>query len=315
MGRGEQDEADRARDRGDAPDDGRDRVRRHGSSSARASATRRRCSTSARRSAADAAGRGRPRSTSRSTRSRARTSSPTARRARSRSSPRPRRAACVHAPGHVPREAVRRAGRGRARSTSAAARPRTSAGSPRRSAGGVGDITVVILERPRHDDAHRRGPRGRRPDQAHQRRRPVGRDQLRGLRAPASTRSWASAARPEGVITAAALRCLGGEIQARFRYRSDEERARGAADGPRRRGPRSTRPRTSRSGESLVFAATGVTAGDLLQGVRFFGGGARTHSLVDGLPDQAGPVRRHGPHVRPRSAAAGPPLGSRSSAR
>jgi fructose-1,6-bisphosphatase II len=34
------------------------------------------------------------------------------------------------------------------------------------------------------------------------------------------------------------------------------------------------------SGESLVFAATGVTAGDLLQGVRFFGGGARTHSLV-----------------------------------
>ena len=33
-------------------------------------------------------------------------------------------------------------------------------------------------------------------------------------------------------------------------------------------------------GENLVFAATGVTAGDLLQGVRFFGGGARTHSLV-----------------------------------
>jgi fructose-1,6-bisphosphatase II len=34
------------------------------------------------------------------------------------------------------------------------------------------------------------------------------------------------------------------------------------------------------SGDNLVFAATGVTAGDLLQGVRFFGGGARTHSLV-----------------------------------
>ena len=39
-----------------------------------------------------------------------------------------------------------------------------------------------------------------------------------------------------------------------------------------------TRPRTS--GDSVVFAATGVTGGDLLQGVRFFGGGARTHSLV-----------------------------------
>jgi fructose-1,6-bisphosphatase II len=36
------------------------------------------------------------------------------------------------------------------------------------------------------------------------------------------------------------------------------------------------------SGETLVFAATGVTEGDLLQGVRFFGGGARTHSLVMG---------------------------------
>jgi fructose-1,6-bisphosphatase II len=36
------------------------------------------------------------------------------------------------------------------------------------------------------------------------------------------------------------------------------------------------------SGEELVFAATGVTEGDLLQGVRFFGGGARTHSLVMG---------------------------------
>ena len=40
------------------------------------------------------------------------------------------------------------------------------------------------------------------------------------------------------------------------------------------------RPRTSRRASNLVFAATGVTAGDLLQGVRFFGGGARTHSLV-----------------------------------
>ena len=83
---------------------------------------------------------------------------------------------------------------------------------------------------------------------------------------------------PEGVITAAALRCLGGEIQARFRYRNDEERARGAADGPRRRGPRLPTEDLA-SGENLVFAATGVTAGDLLEGVRFFGGGARTHSL------------------------------------
>src|SRR4051794_3813930 len=84
---------------------------------------------------------------------------------------------------------------------------------------------------------------------------------------------------PEGVITAAALRCLGGEIQARFRYRNDDERARGARMG---HGDESRIYRTEdlASGDNLVFAATGVTSGDLLEGVRFFGGGARTHSLV-----------------------------------
>ncbi|HEX7950101.1 MAG TPA: class II fructose-bisphosphatase [Candidatus Limnocylindrales bacterium] len=84
---------------------------------------------------------------------------------------------------------------------------------------------------------------------------------------------------PEGVITAAALRCLGGEIQARFRYRNDDERARGARMG---HGDESRIYKTEdlASGQNLVFAATGVTTGDLLQGVRFFGGGARTHSMV-----------------------------------
>ena len=85
---------------------------------------------------------------------------------------------------------------------------------------------------------------------------------------------------PEGVITAAALRCLGGEIQARFRWRSDEERARAGRMGI---DPSEERVYTTNDlcpGETIVFSATGVTEGDLLQGVRFFGGGARTHSLV-----------------------------------
>src|SRR4029077_9967495 len=83
---------------------------------------------------------------------------------------------------------------------------------------------------------------------------------------------------PEGVITAAALRCLGGEIQARFRNRSDEERERGARMG---HGDESRVYRTEdlAPGENLVFSATGVTAGDLLEGVRFFGGGGGTPSL------------------------------------
>ena len=86
---------------------------------------------------------------------------------------------------------------------------------------------------------------------------------------------------PEGVITAAALRCLGGEIQARFRFRNDEERER--ADGWAHPDEDRVYPTEDLApGENLVFAATGVTEGDLLQGVRFFGGGARTHSLVMG---------------------------------
>jgi fructose-1,6-bisphosphatase II len=85
---------------------------------------------------------------------------------------------------------------------------------------------------------------------------------------------------PEGVITAAALRCLGGEIQARFRFRNDEERERakkmmGTADETK-----VYRTEDLAGGNELVFAATGVTTGELLAGVRFFGGGARTQSLV-----------------------------------
>ena len=89
---------------------------------------------------------------------------------------------------------------------------------------------------------------------------------------------------PEGVLTAAALRCLGGEIQGRFRFRSDEERARadrmGLAGGSDEERVYTTTDLAP--GENLVFSATGVTEGDLLKGVRYFGGGARTHSLVMG---------------------------------
>ncbi len=85
---------------------------------------------------------------------------------------------------------------------------------------------------------------------------------------------------PEGVITAAALRCLGGEIQARFRFRNEEERERAKKMLGHTDESKVYRTEDLASGENLVFAATGVTAGELLQGVRFFGGGARTHSLV-----------------------------------
>ena len=143
---------------------------------------------------------------------------------------------------------------------------------------GVSDITVIILDRPRHTEL-------------------IAEVRSTGARIKLISDGDLSAAiscavagtgvhavmgiggAPEGVITAAAMRCLGGEIQARFRYRNDDERARGARMG---HGDESRIYRTEdlASGDNLVFAATGVTPGDLLEGVRFFGGGARTHSLV-----------------------------------
>src|SRR4029079_17768538 len=140
------------------------------------------------------------------------------------------------------------------------------------------DITVVILERDRHEAliAEVRA--------AGARIKLIGDGDLSAAISCAVSGTGVHAVMgtggaPEGVITAAALRCLGGEIQARFRYRSDDERERGARMGHGDE-DRVYLTEDLAPGENLVFAATGVTAGDLLQGVRFFGGGARTHSLV-----------------------------------
>jgi fructose-1,6-bisphosphatase II len=141
----------------------------------------------------------------------------------------------------------------------------------------INDITIVILDRPRHESL-------------------IAEVKEAGARIKLITDGDLSAAiscavsgtgvhavmgiggAPEGVLTAAALRCLGGEIQARFRYRNPEEKARGAAMGHGDEDRVYTTEELA-SGEQLVFAATGVTQGDLLDGVRYFGGGARTHSL------------------------------------
>jgi fructose-1,6-bisphosphatase II len=145
----------------------------------------------------------------------------------------------------------------------------------------VGDITVVILERPRHEAliAEVRA--------AGARIKLISDGDLSGAISCAVSGTGVHAVMgiggaPEGVITAAALRCLGGEIQARFRFRNDEERERARRMGNDDDESRVYQTVDLASGENLVFAATGVTSGDLLQGVRFFGGGARTHSLVMG---------------------------------
>jgi len=84
---------------------------------------------------------------------------------------------------------------------------------------------------------------------------------------------------PEGVLTAAAMRCLGGEIFARLVVSTPEHeercRAMGITDFKR-----IYRSKDLASGDNILFAATGVTDGSLMKGVRFFGDGIRTTSLV-----------------------------------
>jgi fructose-1,6-bisphosphatase II len=84
---------------------------------------------------------------------------------------------------------------------------------------------------------------------------------------------------PEGVLAAAALQCLGGDMQGRLRPRNDQEIERARRAGIKEM-DRIYRIGDLASGNELMFAATGATDGDLLRGVRFFGGGARTHSVV-----------------------------------
>ena len=145
----------------------------------------------------------------------------------------------------------------------------------------VADLTVVILDRPRHaqliEDVRAAGARIKLISDGD-----LSAAISCAVRGTGVHAVMGTGGAPEGVLAAVALRCLGGEIQARLRWRSDEERERAVAMGV---DPSMERVYTTSDlapGTNLVFAATGVTDGDLLGGVRFFGGGARTHSLVMG---------------------------------
>jgi len=93
---------------------------------------------------------------------------------------------------------------------------------------------------------------------------------------------------PEGVISAAALKCVGGGIQGRLWPRNDDERTKllDAGLDP----ARVLRTNDLVSGEDVFVAATGVTTGSLLQGVRYTPGGAVTDSIV--MRSRSGTVRR-----------------------
>ncbi len=84
---------------------------------------------------------------------------------------------------------------------------------------------------------------------------------------------------PEGVLAAAALKCLGGEMQARLVPQNEQEAQRALSMGLKSVDQVLHLSDLVR-GEDVMFAATGITDGDLLKGVRYFGHSARTHSLV-----------------------------------
>ena len=141
----------------------------------------------------------------------------------------------------------------------------------------IEDLVVTVLDRPRHEklinDIRESGARIRL----------IGDGDLSAGITAAVVGSGVHAVMgtggaPEGVLTAAAMRCLNGEIFARLVIKKpeDEERCRAMGAEP-------GRVYTSKelaSGDGIIFAATGVTDGSLMRGVRFFGDGTRTSSIV-----------------------------------
>lgn len=146
----------------------------------------------------------------------------------------------------------------------------------------VSDLVVVVLERDRHNDLIEE------IRTAGARIRLIGDGDLSAAVSAAVRGSGIHAVMgiggaPEGVITAAAMRCLGGEIQARLVAMSDKHRQR-LADLEIHDENRLYSTKDLAPGENIVFTCTGVTTGELLEGVRFFGGGSRTQTLFMSKP-------------------------------
>jgi fructose-1,6-bisphosphatase II / sedoheptulose-1,7-bisphosphatase len=145
----------------------------------------------------------------------------------------------------------------------------------------VADLTVVVLDRERHreliSDIRTAGARIRL----------IGDGDLSAGIAAAVRGTGVHAVlgiggAPEGVITAAAMRCLGGEIQARLVAVDDEQHQRLASLGYHDLDKVYSTEELA-PGEHIIFSSTGVTDGQLLKGVRFFGGGCRTSTLFMSL--------------------------------
>ena len=150
----------------------------------------------------------------------------------------------------------------------------------------VKDIVACILDRPRHEDLIKK------VRDAGARIMLITDGDVSGVMATSEEASGVdiyigSGGAPEGVLAAAALRCIGGQMQGRLMFRNDDERDRaercGITDFDRKY------ELLDLASGDVMFAATGVTNGTMLNGVRRFSGGAKTHSLV--MRSKSGTVR------------------------
>ncbi|MYI55942.1 MAG: class II fructose-bisphosphatase [Acidimicrobiia bacterium] len=158
----------------------------------------------------------------------------------------------------------------------------------------ISDLTAVILDRPRHDDliAEVR--------EAGARIRLIPDGDVAGALSTAWPESGADilfgiGGTPEGVISAAALKCMGGDMQGKLWPRDDAERSAAEAAGYELDAVLGIDDLVA--GDNCFFAATGVTNGDLLRGVQFHPWGISTQSLV--MRSRSGTVRLINTRHRP----------------
>lgn len=150
----------------------------------------------------------------------------------------------------------------------------------------VGEVTAVVLDRPRHLEllaqVRAAGARVKLISDG---------DVAAGIQASLPNSGvdvlLGIGGSPEGVLTAAAIRCIGGAIQCKPWPRDDDERQKALDQGVDLRHVYDAYEMVG--GEDVFFAATGASTGEMLRGVRFFGGGATTQSLV--MRSRSGTVR------------------------
>jgi fructose-1,6-bisphosphatase II / sedoheptulose-1,7-bisphosphatase len=150
----------------------------------------------------------------------------------------------------------------------------------------LSDLVACVLDRPRHNELIAK------VREAGARIMLIGDGDVSGVIATSQPDSgidiyMGSGGAPEGVLAAAALRCIGGQIQGRLLFRNDDEKGRALKWGIKDLNRKYSMMELAKG--DVMFAATGVTTGSMLKGVRRFSGGAYTHSMV--MRSKTGTVR------------------------